>query len=71
MEMAYEAFDMEYEEYDVELVHETEKAILIQYGDRQVWLPKSELYEFAEFIYDPNEEITIYVAEWLADIELN
>lgn len=63
--------EMVYEDFDVEMVYETDKAILIQYGDKQVWLPKSQLDEFEDFTYEPHEEIVIGVAEWLADLELN
>lgn len=62
---------MVYEEFDVEMVYETDDAILVQYGTRQIWLPKSQLNDFEEFTYEPEEEIIIEVAEWLADLELN
>jgi hypothetical protein len=68
----FEEYDGEgFDEFNVKLVHETHKAILIKYGNRKIWLPKAELEEFDEFNHDPGDEITISVAEWLANIELN
>lgn len=57
---------MDYEELNVEFIHETEEAVLIDDDNNKIWLPKSQLNEFDEDIHEKGDYITIKVAEWLA-----
>lgn len=56
-----------YEEFSVKLVHETEEAVLIDDGDNEIWLPKSQLDDFDSWTYEKGDKITIYLADWLAE----
>ena len=51
-------------ELTVRLIRETEKAVLVDDGDREVWLPKS--HTFLPDDYDIGETCIIQVREWLA-----
>ena len=44
----------------------TDKAILIQIDDDEIWLPKSQV-KFSEDPKNPNLTNVIKVAEWLAE----
>lgn len=46
-------------EIDAVLVHETEKAMLIDYEGNKVWIPKSQAW------YDKEDEV-FKMPEWLA-----
>lgn len=59
--------DADYEKFVVKLIHETEKAILVEYDDQEIWLPKSQLDDFDEFVYQEKDIITIEVADWLVE----
>ena len=58
--------DAEKIEMSVTFKRETDLAVLINDGDKDIWLPKSQLgsYEFCDT--GPGEVIDIEVAEWLA-----
>ena len=43
---------------DAEIVHETDKAYLLDVGGREVWVPKSQVQN--------NEDGTFTLPEWLA-----
>ena len=62
-----EPTEPEYEEFDVEFLYETEKAILIECNRKKIWLPKSQLEEFDEFIHKEGDSITVYIADWIVD----
>ena len=57
----------DYMEFYVELVAETEKALLLEFGDQELWVPKSLLHdESDELGEDHLYEGKIYLAEWWA-----
>lgn len=58
--------DAEKIEVSVTFKRETERAVLINDGDKDIWLPKSQIetYEFCDT--EPGEAIELLVAEWLA-----
>jgi hypothetical protein len=50
----------------VDIIRETADAILVDDGDRQVWLPKSLIRYRADV---PAEAVEVEVPEWLAERE--
>ena len=54
----------ESEEYEGELIQETELGILLQYEGENYWLPKSQI----EIEGDPvlGKELTVHIPNWLA-----
>lgn len=54
-------------EVAVEIVADTDLALLVSDGDRQAWLPKSQLidYEDSGLIYE-GKAVTLTMPEWLA-----
>lgn len=44
----------------------TEKAILIYDGDREVWIPLSQVTDYTDEI-EVGASITIFISEWLAN----
>lgn len=50
-------------EISVTLVHKTERAILVEDGDQEVWLPKSQIKFDAA---NAGETISVELPEWLA-----
>lgn len=48
--------------------HETSQAILINDGDIEVWIPKSQIenYDDLDEVIEKGHEITIEIPEWLA-----
>lgn len=54
----------EYASFDGLLVKkETEKAILVDFGDQELWFPKSQCAAYPA----ENETGTVEVAQWLAE----
>lgn len=53
-------------EVSVTFKRETDRAILVNDGDKDIWLPKSQCSIAAEDFPEPGEAIEIEVAEWLA-----
>ena len=47
------------------LVHETDRAVLVNDGTREVWLAKSTITNPEEFP-DPGESFELTIPEWLA-----
>jgi hypothetical protein len=57
--------DAEKVEVSVTFKHQTGRAVLINDGDKDIWLPLSQVdYDFCDT--EPGEAIEILVAEWLA-----
>lgn len=57
---------LEYCEVDVEVIRETDAAILCDVGnDEPVWIPKSQISDESE-VYKAGQAGTLLVAEWLA-----
>jgi len=50
---------------DVELVHETEKAILVRYEGEDYWIPKSQVLDFG--VMEPGQTGYLVIPEWLAE----
>ncbi len=51
-------------EITVDILRETDAAILVSDGDREVWLPKSQI----EYSGDPGDEsVCVEIPEWLAE----
>lgn len=53
-------------EVSVTFKHVTDRAVLVNDGDKDLWLPLSQIepYEFCDT--EPGEAIELLVAEWLA-----
>jgi len=49
-------------ELSVEVVHITDKAILIDEGDEQIWLPKSQI----RLEHSSGNTYSVEIPEWLA-----
>ncbi len=61
--------DNEMREYEVFLIHETDKAILVSEDEEQestVWIPKSQIMENVWDGIEAGDLIIITVPEWLA-----
>lgn len=58
--------DAEKIELAVTLVHESDRAVLVNDGDREAWLPKSQCEVEGGEYPAPGEAFTLYVAEWVA-----
>jgi hypothetical protein len=59
-------------EFTVIVKHQTDGALLCDFGDSEIWIPKSQLLdEDGEKLEDPDfstgDEATIYIPEWLAE----
>jgi hypothetical protein len=55
---------IEQTESTVDIVHETENALLVFDGDRQFWLPKSQI----EYCGEPGDKaVTVTLPLWLAE----
>ena len=52
--------EVEYIEIDVEVITETDQAVLVDDGDNQIWVPKSVMQEWPEV----GETGTAAIAEW-------
>jgi hypothetical protein len=53
-------------EIEAEYIHETDLALLINDGDQEVWLPKSQIkYDYVQGS-DSLLEIIVTMPEWLA-----
>jgi len=50
-------------EIDVTVINETEFAVLVNDGDIEAWVPKSEIKDYSEV---PHKDTTITIPEWLA-----
>lgn len=53
-------------EVSVTMKHETDRAILVLDGDREVWLPKSQVSIEGDEFPEPGESAELFVPEWLA-----
>ena len=51
------------EEYTLLVKHETDKAVLVNDGDEDIWLPKSKI-DYDEI--EAGEECNFLIPEWLA-----
>lgn len=58
----YESHRVEFEGY---VKHETDLAILFQYGEKEVWLPKSHI-ELENYLIESEKLLTIAIPLWLA-----
>ena len=60
--------NQEFIEISCTFVHHTDKAVLINDGDREVWIPKSQISVLEDW-YDlePGDPLTIEIPEWLAE----
>lgn len=58
--------DAEKIEVSVTFKRETDRAILINDGDKDIWLPKSQCSIDAEDFPEDGETCELLVAEWLA-----
>jgi len=59
--------DIEYCEIDCAIVAMTDRAILIDNGEKRIWLPRSTIQDNAnEIEIDSLNNITLRVAYWLA-----
>ena len=48
-------------------LHETDEAILIEdENDNQVWIPKSQIANWEEDMYEKHDDFEIEIPEWLA-----
>lgn len=54
-------------EIDCEVIRETDSALLIFDGKREVWIPKSQITDECE---DGGEISSIFIPEWLAVAKL-
>jgi hypothetical protein len=53
-------------EFDgVEVVRETEKAILVMIDDKEVWLPKTQIHDDSE-VYKAGTSGKLVITEWIA-----
>jgi hypothetical protein len=50
---------------DVEVIAETEKALLIFDGDREEWVPRSQIGKTSD-VHEKGDKGTILIPEWLA-----
>jgi hypothetical protein len=50
-------------EIAVEVVAETPKALLVTDGDKQVWIPRSQIHDYCE---EKGKVTSIFITEWLA-----
>jgi hypothetical protein len=56
-------------EVSVQYVRQTERAVLILDGVKEIWLPKSQVNKDEEPDYDnliQGDEISLFIPEWLA-----
>lgn len=56
------SLDGDYVECDVRVIHSTDRAYLVEYGDTKAWLPKSQVID----IDFKGDIATIVIPEWLA-----
>lgn len=49
-----------------ELIHESHLAWLVNNGDENVWIPKSQVSEMKEFEKDGKDCANLFIPEWLA-----
>lgn len=61
----------EYVELDLEFLHQTDDAVLIQEEKREIWIPKSVCEDPPNFVdnIDRNTSISISVKYWFAEKE--
>ena len=50
---------------DVTVVHDTGKALLCRVGDREVWIPQSQIHKDSD-VYAADTEGCLVIPEWLA-----
>jgi hypothetical protein len=50
---------------DVRVLRHTDKAILVDFGDRQEWIPQSQIDDDNE-VWAAGQEGTLIISEWLA-----
>ena len=55
-------------EFDMEYRHETDLAVLVDDGDDQYWLPKSQV-QYDDGEYEKGDIMTVYIPFWLAEDE--
>ena len=55
---------METVRFDVSLIRESEKALLVSIGGEEVWIPKSQIEDTD--VKEPGDEGFIEIPEWLA-----
>ena len=53
------------EDYHLEIVKETDRAILVSDGDTKAWLPKSQIETTEQIVV--GKTMTITVPDWLAE----
>lgn len=58
--------DAEMIEVSVTFKRETDRAVLINDGDKDIWLPKSQIEVDGGEYPEPGEVVDLLVAEWLA-----
>lgn len=56
-----ETFDV-----DVQILHESDKAIKVAYGDAEVWVPKGQIENW-DRNWVPGNEVNIVIPMWLAE----
>lgn len=54
---------MAYEVGEATCIKETDKAILVVIGTREVWIPKSQIHDDSE-VKEPDDEGTLVVSDW-------
>jgi len=59
--------ESEMEEYTFEYMHQTDNAILVTDGNKEIWLPKSQISYDESIKYTRHDVILIEVPEWLAE----
>lgn len=57
-------------EFDVTYLHQTDKAVLINYEGKEYWIPDSQIDEDSEAYVgcklDKGEKVTLICSEWIA-----
>lgn len=49
-------------------VHQTDMAVLVQAGDEDIWIPKSQIAEDLDWDdYEKEDDIEFTIPEWLAE----
>lgn len=56
---------MDFCEVTCDIIHETEKAYLIDDGDKQVWVPKS-MVDHNDYAVE-SKAVTMSIATWIAE----
>lgn len=51
---------------DVEVLRETDDAILVQFDNQELWVPKSVIHDDSE-VYEMGCDGTLIIAEWWAE----